>query len=390
MKMKRTLGSGQQMPSMNVSLPRYVVVRQRGKGQTVFYFQVPKRLRPEGWAGAYRLPMEHAARTGLGDALETAAVKRDGDMLYARLIAERTGTKLEPKYGTMIWLIRAYEHSEHFATLAPKTRRSYSYCARIVSAWAEDAAKEIGSEPVVEDISRPAVIRFLDTMNETPSKRNAVGRYLRILLGFAIDKGLMAVNPAIHMHLKTPESTIRLWKIEEVDTVVATADGMEAGSIGTAVLLAHEAGQRQGDILRLQEPRDYTRGDGMLRFWQHKTNSYVTIPATERLRERLALRPITQLVLVANEKTGKRYDEDQFRKRFRAVTDKADVGNLWFMHLRHTAVVNYARAGCSVPEIASITGHTIASVTNILKHYLPRDNELARTAVAKLEVNRRT
>ena len=42
-----------------------------------------------------------------------------------------------------------------------------------------------------------------------------------------------------------------------------------------------------------------------------------------------------------------------------------------------------ARAECTVPEIASITGHTIGSVEQILSSYLPQDNRVAWNAQAK-------
>ena len=45
-----------------------------------------------------------------------------------------------------------------------------------------------------------------------------------------------------------------------------------------------------------------------------------------------------------------------------------------------------ARAGCSVPQIAAFTGHSLRDAQTILDaHYLSRDDELAETAMAKLE-----
>jgi hypothetical protein len=39
-----------------------------------------------------------------------------------------------------------------------------------------------------------------------------------------------------------------------------------------------------------------------------------------------------------------------------------------------------ARASCEAPKIASVTGHSLSSVTTILSHYLPRDSQVARNA----------
>jgi transposase len=60
------------------------------------------------------------------------------------------------------------------------------------------------------------------------------------------------------------------------------------------------------------------------------------------------------------------------------------VADFTFPDLRNTAVSWYARAGSTKPEIASITGHSLASIYTILKHYLALDAELADNAVKKL------
>lgn len=51
--------------------------------------------------------------------------------------------------------------------------------------------------------------------------------------------------------------------------------------------------------------------------------------------------------------------------------------------LRHSCVVQLARASCEVPEIAAITGHSLSSVQEILKVYLPRDSRVAMNAQRK-------
>src|SRR5262245_36618616 len=66
-------------------------------------------------------------------------------------------------------------------------------------------------------------------------------------------------------------------------------------------------------------------------------------------------------------------------------TMRASIRGLTFHDLRGTAVVTLARAGCNEVEIYSITGHKPSDVRAILTaHYLPRDAEVARNAIAKL------
>ena len=44
-----------------------------------------------------------------------------------------------------------------------------------------------------------------------------------------------------------------------------------------------------------------------------------------------------------------------------------------------------AEAGCTVPEIAAVTGHTLKHVTHILETYLARTKSLADAAIVKLD-----
>jgi hypothetical protein len=52
--------------------------------------------------------------------------------------------------------------------------------------------------------------------------------------------------------------------------------------------------------------------------------------------------------------------------------------------IRDTAVTWLARAGATLPEIAGVTGHSLTSIHNILKHYLAITPELGDAAIAKL------
>jgi squalene cyclase len=44
-----------------------------------------------------------------------------------------------------------------------------------------------------------------------------------------------------------------------------------------------------------------------------------------------------------------------------------------------------AEAGCTVPQIAAITGHQLDRTLRILETYLPRNTEMARAAIHTLE-----
>lgn len=56
-----------------------------------------------------------------------------------------------------------------------------------------------------------------------------------------------------------------------------------------------------------------------------------------------------------------------------------------FHDLRGMTVTILAEADCTVPEIVSITGHSLRTTQPILDQYLARTSKLAANAIAKFE-----
>ncbi|MGA8757405.1 MAG: hypothetical protein WB611_13960, partial [Stellaceae bacterium] len=48
------------------------------------------------------------------------------------------------------------------------------------------------------------------------------------------------------------------------------------------------------------------------------------------------------------------------------------------------AMLRMAEAGATVPQIASVSGHSIEATQRILETYLPRNRDLAEIAIARL------
>jgi hypothetical protein len=55
------------------------------------------------------------------------------------------------------------------------------------------------------------------------------------------------------------------------------------------------------------------------------------------------------------------------------------------MNLRGITTTMLAEAGCALPQIVSIAGHTLRSAQIILERYLARTSKLAISAMAKFE-----
>jgi integrase len=75
-----------------------------------------------------------------------------------------------------------------------------------------------------------------------------------------------------------------------------------------------------------------------------------------------------------------------FCSAFAKARQEAGTMGVTFHDFRGTAVTRLVRAGCTVPEIASITGHSLKEVTSILEaHYLLLDEQVGINAIRKLE-----
>jgi len=120
---------------------------------------------------------------------------------------------------------------------------------------------------------------------------------------------------------------------------------------------------------------------------QRETDMRVAIPVGGPLKAALgATRKVGPIILVNHH--GHPWLTNTFGRGWREACRNAGVTGLTFHDLRGTAVTRLSLAGCTVPEIAAITGHSLAGVARILDaHYLHRDPALAASAIRKLEEN---
>lgn len=382
---------------MPIELPRYVVARERG-GRTVYYWQVTKKHRAivngEPWpVGVTRLPDD------AGEMLTAAA------RLNAELDQLRSGVAQDARKGSMPWLIAQYERSTYFLKLRKRTQRSYTYLARHVLQW----SKEKGHPPIT-DLRMNKVLEFLtkfdgqacdahktlepDCLNcrrERPVLRHQVAGYLRTVLHYAERTGvrLEGSNPARGLRLggTKRQKPIRIVDVPQVLAIVAKAREMGLPHIAVGTLLHFDLGQRQGDVLRLQKPRDY-RG-GVFQFEQSKTGQVVTImPFLSETREALNAIPDAQFMLVVDA-NGRSFTTETRQRTygadFRRVADACGFKDLWEMELRHSCVIFCERAGLRPSEIATRTGHTLATASTILEKYRYRDSVVAQHGTVMLE-----
>ncbi len=89
-------------------------------------------------------------------------------------------------------------------------------------------------------------------------------------------------------------------------------------------------------------------------------------------------------VAILTNAEGQPWKSSSFRTAWQCAKLMAGIEGLTFNDLRGTAVTRLAIAGCEIPAIAAITGHSLKNVSSILDaHYLSRDSSLAETAIPK-------
>lgn len=377
-----------------------------------YYWQPSSKLRAEGWR-PQRVPLDWD-RYDSASELQAAAIARAQE-LNAEMDQQRGAAALgavrapvPPSQRTLGDLITAYKSSSAFTGLADKTRRGYVQCLGKIEAWGGDAPVRV--------IGAAQVQKLLASLSATPAYANAVGRVLRLVLEHGRRHGYLTVNPAMRPGLTASAPRGLIWPRASVTAFVAAADRLGRFSVGTAVLLNEWLGQREGDILRL--PRHAVRS-GTLFIRQSKTGAGVALPfgmvehlvrrledEEARQRARVGDSGILPLQLIVSEETGLAYREDNFRHVFAAIRAEAAkatptfeiehlmpgrdmrdaeaftvrMADLTFMALRHTAVTRLAEAGCDAGLISTISGHSQATVVQLMERYMVRTAELARVA----------
>lgn len=271
--------------------------------------------------------------------------------------------------------INGYRASDAFAELRPATQLDYrKQIAKI--------ELEFGDVPL-KAIADPRMrAEFLDWRDRLAQKSRRQADYamtvLGVICGWAVNRGLMAVNPAAKPgKLYRADRSEKLWTPEQIAAFLEVA----SPELALAMVLARDTGQRQGDLLRLS----WNAYDGShIRLRQSKTGARVTIPVTQELRRCLEAAPRKATTIIISPE-GKPWKADNFRHHWRAATVAAGCNGLTFHDLRGTAVTRLADAGCNPAQISAITGHSQRSLAPMLDSYQARTDVQADMAIVKLE-----
>lgn len=281
-----------------------------------------------------------------------------------------------PQSNDLTMLITLFRKSTDFRSTAADTQREYNRYLDVI----REKFGRLTIDELQQTATRGRFKEWRDGMARTPRAADYAWMVLARVLSVAKDRGTIAVNICERGgRLSRGGRAEKIWTAKDVAKFEAKAPAY----MRLALMLGLWTGQRQGDLLRLT----WGAFDGdAIKLKQGKTGARVTVPLAAPLRATLDRASRSGKTVLLNSR-GKSWTKAGFQTSWRKTCEKAGIKGLTYHDLRGTAVTRMALAGCTVAEIAAVTGHSLKDVDQILDvHYLGGREELARSAIAKLEI----
>ncbi len=271
------------------------------------------------------------------------------------------------KPGTVSATIIGYYRDQSFLALAPSTQRP-------LRGILEHFRAEHGEKRIAL-LQRQHITTLLNS-----KKRFAARHWLmaiRALMKYAVEIGVRGDNPAAGVKLPNMKTDgYHGWTEAEIEQFEKHHGLGTRPRMALALLLY--TGQRRGDAIRIG--RQHIR-DGMIHVRQQKTGIELAIPIHATLAAIIAEAPADHLTLLTT-KTGKPFSAAGFGNWFRDRCNEAGLVHCSAHGLRKAAARRLAEAGCTMHEIAAITGH--ASLSEVQRYTKAADQKrLALSAMEK-------
>lgn len=268
-------------------------------------------------------------------------------------------------------LIRDYQRSKDFADKAEGTRVVYVKTLRKIEAT-------LGEWPV-NVLTQGAIVEVLEAdMADKPGAWNIYAAVLGAIYKWARSKQKTTINPTAEIG-KRKTKAHEPWPEDVLEAALKSPDPL----VRLSVHLLYFTGQRIGDVCKMRWG-DIRKGHISVK--QQKTGKDVEPLLIGELARELDRTPRRGITILADEQ-GKPIDRDDLRKVLQDFT--AALGVHTVPHgLRKNAVNALLEAGCTVAEVAAITGQTF----QVVEQYAARVNKrrLGKAAILKLEDRRRS
>lgn len=305
-------------------------------------------------------------------ALEGEPGTREFADSYERAAGMASKPKLPPgpASGSFAELIAAYLASPEFLNLK---KSSQGVTRRILEAF----GSEHGHAPY-KTFKRQHLDVILSRKASTPAASNNLLKKIRVLINFALERGMMEHDPARGIK-KYKEGAHHTWTEEEIKQF---ENRWPIGSPErTAFALQLYTGQRRADVCRMKWSD--IRGD-LIHVVQQKTEAELLLPIHATLRAALRKTPRRGETIVSTQ-IGTQRTEAAYGMYMARAIDAAGLPGRCVLHgLRKATARRLAEAGCTASQIAAITGHK--TLDEVSRYTRGADQEhLARAAMAALK-----
>jgi len=272
--------------------------------------------------------------------------------------------------GTIDALAVAYYRSPGFRNLAASTK---DHRRRII-----DKFRSKYGDLLLKGLRHVNVQQIMANKAATPHAANNLIKLLRVMLNHAVDLGMIDTNPAIGVKpYKSRGDGFHTITEDEIAQFEATHSVGTRARLAFALLL--HTGQRVSDVSKMGW-QHIINGDA-IKVRQRKTGKLLSIPLHPELKAMLATLPRTNMTFVVTER-GAPFKAQGLSQWFKKKCQAAGLPHCSAHGLRKAAATRLANAGCSVNEIAAITGHT--SLREIARYTSTADQgRLAKQALSR-------
>jgi integrase len=232
-------------------------------------------------------------------------------------------------------------------------------------------------------LMREHMRRVVNEKVATPFAQRNFLNTLRNMFDWALGEGRVPENPTLGVkRQKAKIAGYKTWSEADIERFEAKHPIGTKGRLAFALLLY--TGQRRGDVVKMGP---HNTRKGVLTVDQRKTEgteeSHIEIPVHPKLAAIIDATPTVGLKTFLVTSFGKPYTPPGFGNWFRELCDAADCPDISAHGLRKACARRLAELGCSVHEIASITGH--ASLAEVERYTKAASRKrLAGSAMRKL------
>jgi integrase len=310
-----------------------------------------------------RLPTKLRAKAGR----TVRHVLKDGTVkVYTYDRHERKAVERAPD--STAQLIAAYQRSPEWNGLAESTRVGYTIYLRPLF--------QLG-HLTVQSWTRRDILTLRDAIATARGKGAATGfiRAASALFTWAVDREWIEHTPVTR--IKALEGGhLRAWTRDEADK----AELLLLPHLAKVVILARYTGQRRGDLCAM----GWSAYDGAtIRLVQQKTGAPLVLPVHPTLKAHLDAWPRVALTILTDRRERPWKPGDLSHALPPALVKIGLSDDLNVHGLRKLAAAELADAGCSVHEIASITGHQSLSMVQLYTRSADQER-LASAAIIRL------